>query len=158
MQARFAIMRVMLGVLVEVDPGLLKLNTSTEKGGSVIVELDRAKIETVGMKLVGDFLQKLQVYKATADYDAGKALYDKVTAVPDELLALRDVVLANKKPRQMFVQPHLDKDAQGKVTLKEFDASAEGMISSMVTRFGNKADTELLNFWSKDKAQMQHGA
>ena len=46
------------------------------------------------------------MYKSTADYDAGKALYDQYSAVDEEYLALRQTVLARKTPRRMFVQCH----------------------------------------------------
>ena len=59
------------------------------------------------MPAVGAFLTKLQVYKSTADYGRAKALYERYTSVPAELLALREVVLAKKKPRQMLVQCHV---------------------------------------------------
>lgn len=47
-----------------------------------------------------------QVYKSTADYNGGKALYDKYSAVDDEFLVLRKTVLARKTPRRLFVQAH----------------------------------------------------
>lgn len=47
-----------------------------------------------------------QVYKSTADYNGGKALYDKYSAVDDEFLDLRKTVLARKTPRRLFVQAH----------------------------------------------------
>lgn len=47
-----------------------------------------------------------KVYKSTADYNSGKALYDRYSAVDDEFLALRKTVLERKTPRRMFVQGH----------------------------------------------------
>lgn len=46
------------------------------------------------------------MYKSTADYNAGRALYDRYSAVSEEFLALRKTVLARKTPRRMFVQCH----------------------------------------------------
>ena len=43
-------------------------------------------------------------------------------------------MLANKKPRQMFVQCHTSvKD--GHVLLQDFDASANGLVDSFTSRF-----------------------
>lgn len=48
---------------------------------------------------------------------------------------VRDVVLKNKQPRKVFVQAntYLD-EATGKVTLKEYDATPEGLIQSFADR------------------------
>ena len=50
----------------------------------------------------------LQVYKATADVSAGRALFEGYSAVIDEkephFLSLRQIVLKRKQPRKMFVQ------------------------------------------------------
>ena len=48
----------------------------------------------------------LQLYKSTADYKSGKALYDRYTNVCENMLSLRDIVLKRKQPRKMFVQCH----------------------------------------------------
>ena len=48
-----------------------------------------------------------QVYKTTADSEAGCSLYERYSAVSEEggWLGLREVVLARKMPRRMLVQP-----------------------------------------------------
>jgi dipeptidyl-peptidase-3 len=48
---------------------------------------------------------------------------------------VRDVVLKNKQPRKVFVQANtsLD-DATGKVTLKHYEPTPEGMIQSWAER------------------------
>ncbi len=48
---------------------------------------------------------------------------------------VRDVVLQNKQPRKVFVQAntYLD-EATGKVTLKEYDPTPEGIIQSFADR------------------------
>lgn len=48
---------------------------------------------------------------------------------------VRDVVLANKQPRKVFVQAntYLD-DATGKVSIKHYEASLAGMVESWADR------------------------
>ena len=114
------------------------------------------KIESVGVPAIGAFLNKLQVYKSTADAASAKAMYEHYTTVPDDLLRLRDVVLAKKKPRQMLVQCHTALDAaSGEVVLQEFEASAEGMVASMRARYPEAADAELRALWEADRAAMR---
>ena len=47
------------------------------------------------------YLNRIQVYKSTADYDAAKEMYvDGYSNVSDEFLEMRTVVLEKKKERQ----------------------------------------------------------
>ena len=47
-----------------------------------------------------------QVYKSIADVASGQQLYNTYSTVIPQHLALRDIVMARKLPRRMFVQPH----------------------------------------------------
>ncbi len=104
------------------------------------------------------------VFKSTADIGAATELFERYTQAPAErLLRYRDLVIAQKRPRKVFVQPHLALGDDGNVVLEEFEASeagpcvaagvpapwlgmrlsdphphrrATGMIASMVRRFG----------------------
>ena len=68
----------------------------------------------------------------------------------EEFLKIRDVIIANRKPRKLEVQPEVYlKD--GKVVYKDFEDSFEGVIESQVEhhRF---ADLEnVYDQWHKDK-------
>eukprot|EP00281_Chroomonas_sp_CCMP1168_P025009 CAMPEP_0206228978 /NCGR_PEP_ID=MMETSP0047_2-20121206/9450_1 /ASSEMBLY_ACC=CAM_ASM_000192 /TAXON_ID=195065 /ORGANISM="Chroomonas mesostigmatica_cf, Strain CCMP1168" /LENGTH=709 /DNA_ID=CAMNT_0053652243 /DNA_START=52 /DNA_END=2181 /DNA_ORIENTATION=+ len=129
MQARYVILRVLL----EAGQGLVALNG---KGADTVVSLDRGKILSVGRSAIGDFLLKLNVYKATADVEAGQGMYGKYSEVPQEMLELRETVLECKQPRKLFVQP-VTRLAGGAVELQDFPATPEGMIASFVARFAD---------------------
>src|SRR5262249_21659884 len=67
-QARFAILKCFL----DAGDGFCRLEYEDKEGLSdLVIALDRSKILTTGRKAVADFLQKLHVYKATADVEAG---------------------------------------------------------------------------------------
>lgn len=128
MHARFALLNVML----RDGDGVLKMY---EKDGEWFFHLDRQKIEGPGKKAVGEFLKKLNVFKATADVEAGRKLYDQYTTVTDGDLKMRSYVIAKKKPRNIWVQPVTDVDAAGNVILREYPPTSDGVIDSFLDRF-----------------------
>eukprot|EP01127_Copromyxa_protea_P014426 TRINITY_DN4010_c0_g1_i1.p1 TRINITY_DN4010_c0_g1~~TRINITY_DN4010_c0_g1_i1.p1 ORF type:complete len:708 (+),score=177.58 TRINITY_DN4010_c0_g1_i1:42-2165(+) len=128
MQARFAI----LNVLREAGEGLVTLESDAE--GNTAIRLDKSKIETVGMKAVGDFLRKLNVYKATADVKSMTEMYSAYCKVGPEYLTLREEVLSKKKPRRVFVQAHSE-IVDDKVVLTEFEPTYEGYVQSILAHF-----------------------
>lgn len=137
MQARFGILRCLL------DAGEEFVSLSTD-GENVIVSMDGSKIESVGKPAVGEFLRQLHIFKSIGDFDSGKALYDEYTSVSSDFVELRNVVMANRKPRKIYVQPHtrINSDT-GEVELVEFPASTAGVVESMLTRFPDVADVTL---------------
>ena len=86
---------------------------------------------------VGEYLQKLHIYKSTADVETGSKFFSHMSGVGLEYWGskVRNVVLANKQPRKVFVQAntYLD-EATGEVTCKQYDPSPEGLIQSWVDR------------------------
>jgi len=129
MQGRYVILRVLLNA----GEGLVHIKETSD---NAFVILDRSKILSVGMKAIGDFLNKLQIYKSTADVDSATKFFGGLSEVSDHFVKLREIVLARKKPRRVFVQSHTTIE-NDQVKLHEFDASAEGMIKSFVARFEN---------------------
>ncbi|KAL2913079.1 hypothetical protein HK105_207424 [Polyrhizophydium stewartii] len=127
MQARFAILQVLL------ESGAVSIRELAATR-DLEIEVDRAKIRSHAVPAVGSFLQKLNVYKATADAAAGLAFYERATTVPESWLAWRETVLERKQPRKVFVQCNTFIDGAGNVTIKEYDLTLEGFIESFVER------------------------
>uniref|UniRef100_A0A7S0HT66 Dipeptidyl peptidase 3 n=1 Tax=Hanusia phi TaxID=3032 RepID=A0A7S0HT66_9CRYP len=128
MQARYAILRVLL----EAGEGLVSISRKEEE---VVISLDRSKILSVGRKAMAAFLEKLNVYKATADVEEGIRMYKHYTSVPEDMLELRNIVLAKKEPRKIFVQGVTCLTSDGQVDFKEFEATPYGMINSFKERY-----------------------
>ena len=86
---------------------------------------------------VGKYLQKLHVYKSTADVETGTKFYVDMTTVGLDFWGtkVRDIVLKNKQPRKVFVQANTTLDeASGKVSIKHYEPSLVGMVESWADR------------------------
>lgn len=130
MMARFAILQSFLSA----GPEFCELKYSKDDLSDLKIHLDRTKIQSHGRPAVNDFLQKLHIFKSTADLKAGTDLYMKMTNVDDWYMnKLRPEVIKQAKPRKVFVQANTFLDGDG-VTLKEYDATPAGMIQSFAER------------------------
>ncbi|XP_044125836.1 dipeptidyl peptidase 3 isoform X3 [Bufo gargarizans] len=138
MQARFVILCVLL------DAGE-NFVTITQKAGAdgrpdAQVSLDRSKIISVGQLAIHRFLQRLQVYKSTADVDRARKMYDGYSKVTDEepykFLTLRDIVILRKEERKLFVQINTQITGDN-VEVLHYDSSPTGLILSVLQRFCN---------------------
>ncbi|GFR27660.1 dipeptidyl peptidase 3 [Trichonephila clavata] len=154
-QARY----VILQVLLECGQDFVKVEKIDDPDGTPNLSLtvDRTKILSVGKPAIGKFLGKLQLYRSTADIASAKAMYDKYSAVTSDgenpFLNYRDIVMARKKPRKLFIQANtfLD-DSKESVNLKNYEANVEGMIDSWIERFqDDNVDDILEELWAKDK-------
>lgn len=131
MQARFSILRTFLNAGVE----FCELESNAEDLGDLTIRLERSKILSLGRPAVEKYLQRLHIYKATADVEEGRKMYDEITAVDDWYATkLRPAVLSKKTPRKVFVQANTVIGEDGKVELREYEASAKGMIESFADR------------------------
>ncbi|KAK7753218.1 hypothetical protein SLS62_004737 [Diatrype stigma] len=138
-QARFSILQCFLQAgdgFCELEGASPDASPDADLSG-LQIRLDRAKILTTGRRAVGDYLQKLHVYKATADVEAGSRFFLGMTEVDADFWGrrVRAEVLRNKQPRKVFVQAntYLD-EATGKVALKHYDATPQGLIQSWAER------------------------
>lgn len=130
MQARFSILRTFLNAGVE----FCELEHKEKDLSDLTIRLERSKILELGRPAVEDYLKKLHIYKCTADVEAATRMYEEITTVePFYENYVRPAVLRKKTPRKVFVQANtVAKD--GKVELKEYEATAQGMIQSFVER------------------------
>jgi dipeptidyl-peptidase-3 len=129
-QARFSILRVFLDAGKE----FASLDYEADDLSDLTVRIERSKILSIGRSAVETYLQKLHILKATADLEGGTKLYNDITHVDDFFAEkVRPVVMAKKMPRKVFVQANTVLEG-GKVVLKEYDATPEGMIRSYADR------------------------
>ena len=133
MQARYSILKTFLDAA---GGSFCKLEYAAEDLSDLTIHLDRSKILTHGRPAVEAYLQKLHIYKSTANVEAGKALYERTTSVEGDFWTekVRGAVLKKKAPRKVFVMGNTVEIGEGKVELREYESSMEGMIESWAER------------------------
>lgn len=139
MQARFAILQTFLSAgpsfcALQLSPPVSDI-TQADDLSSLTIHLNRSQILTHGRPAVTKLLQKLGIYKATADVEAATKMYEELTRVDSWWGGkLRDEVLKRKAPRKVFVQANTVLEGDGEVRLVEYEASCEGVIRSFAER------------------------
>ena len=128
-RAHFAMFRVLL----DAGGSFLRV-THDVSTNNLMVHVDRSKIQSHGKPAIGKLLLHLHIYRCTADIVACREYFDELTKVDGIFAEWRKIVIANKRPRQILVQANTFIGENGKVILKEYDATVEGMIQSWAER------------------------
>lgn len=79
-------------------------------------------------------LLRLHIYRCTADVQSCREYYEELSRVYDEYLVWRDIVVAKKEPKWVFVQANTFLDDDKKVILKEYEPTAKGVVQSWAER------------------------
>lgn len=164
MNARYTILRVLL----EAGEGLVEIAYRDNADGNpdIEVRLDRSKVRTVGMDAMRRFLLKLQVYRSTANATQGAELFQLYSAVDEQMLAFRTVVMARKLPRKLVLQPNMILQKENPVSatgghqstsgltilLQEYAETSTGVIESYVDRYRHVNLAHLMDAYRKDVA------
>ncbi|XP_006458134.1 hypothetical protein AGABI2DRAFT_64000 [Agaricus bisporus var. bisporus H97] len=131
MQARLGITQHLI------RSGIARLEEVRDANGALVdlyVRVDKNLVLTKGREVAGKLLIELQVRKSTADGAGAREYYNNLTnPIAGWEGEIRDLVLAKKQPRKVFVQPntHL---VNGNVELKEYAFTPAGVIESFIER------------------------
>jgi len=66
------------------------------------------------------------------------------------MLKVRDIVIANRQPRRLELQPNLVMNDEGKPEYKEYASTLEGIIQSYCERFPKNEIDATADQWKKD--------
>ena len=107
MQARFSILKT----FINAGKDFVSLKATKDDLSDLEIHLNRDKILSTGRKAVEAYLQKLHIYKATADVEEGVKMYNEITSV-DEWWAekVRTLLMHKSLPietRGSHAQPNL---------------------------------------------------
>jgi dipeptidyl-peptidase-3 len=100
---------------------------------SLTVRVDRSRVVSDGKPALGQMLLRLHTYRCTANAVDCRAYYEDLSKVDGEFLEWRDAVIAQQQPKWVFVQANTFLEA-GKVALKEYPPTREGVVQSWAER------------------------
>lgn len=150
-QAHIEAAWVIFQAVREGDPSIITFEfTKKDDKDYFIMHIDRDKLRTTGHKALSDFLSKLHTYKCLGDYETAKEFFAHYTQVDDEMLKIRDIVIANKLPRRLELQPNLFKQDDGQIVYKDYPESFEGIIDSYCERYAGDFQKDVYDEWAKD--------
>ncbi|KIW65773.1 hypothetical protein PV04_08000 [Phialophora macrospora] len=127
-QAHFAMLKYLL---TETD-GFIDIHHDQSQA-KLTVRVDRSKISTDGKAALGDMLLKLHMYRSTADVRPCREYYEDLSRVEEKHLAWRKIVIRNAEPDWNYVHANTFVE-NGTVVLKEYEATAEGIIQGWANR------------------------
>jgi dipeptidyl-peptidase III len=127
-QGHFAMFRCLLSA----GGGFMTVDCD-HSANKLIVRVDRSKILSHGKPAIGELLLKLHIYRCTADVETCRTFYEDLTRLDDVFLEWRRIVLANKRPKQLFVQANTFIE-NGQVYVREYEQTIEGLIQSWAER------------------------
>jgi dipeptidyl-peptidase-3 len=139
---------VILSVLLEAGNNFIKIEkTKKDHKDWIFVNIDKEQILTTGLTAIKNFLLKLNVFKATADIERGREMYEGYSKVNDFFLDIRKIILDNKKPRRIELQGHVKK-CKGALSYVKFEETHEQIVESFAKRF-DYIDNEFINLWEE---------
>jgi len=142
----------------EADPSILTFEFTTRKDpvdgtekDYFYLNVDRSKLRSVAFEGIKTFLSKLHIYKSMGDFDAAKKMFDGYSVVDETMLRVRDIVIKNKVPRRINLQPNVILES-GKIepVYRGYDESFEGVIQSYTERYNDAFLCDVYKEWAKD--------
>ena len=144
---------VILQVLIEAGNNFIKIEKlkNSENKDWIYATLDKEQILTTGKKAMGDFLLKMNVFKATADFARASEMFQKYSQVNEFFLELRQIVLDNKKPVRVEIQGFVEKNEGNELKYVKYADNFEGIVESFRAKFPG-VDEELIDLWNEQSA------
>ncbi|GMR32889.1 hypothetical protein PMAYCL1PPCAC_03084, partial [Pristionchus mayeri] len=130
---------MMLAVMLEAGQGCLSIEKCVDANGeeNLCLRLDREKIDTVGLRAISSFLKMIQGCISTANVADAERILTKFT--PDSHQKEWKESVLEKAYSLSIDQPHIVLpnvvEVDGEVSLKEYAATAEGVINSILDRY-----------------------
>jgi len=147
---------VIFSALREGDPELITFDFHQNAEGKdwFTMRIARERIRAHAFPALETFLHKLHVYKCIGDFNTAKAFFDHYSAVDETMMRVRRIVIDNKLPRRLELQPNLKletaADSGHKVKYCGYEATHEGIIQSYIERWNGAFMADVYEEWLRD--------
>lgn len=135
--------------------GFLRFDLNEDKTNFTI-HLDRDLLYTEGRELTKSILQMIQTYKSVADVEGARHFYSQYSAVDEEFITLRNIVLAKRQPRRIVGSHNLFLGDET-VVFKTYETNHIGVIRSFQDRFETSREfvENYISEWEKTAADIR---
>lgn len=147
---------VIFAAVREGDPELINFEFHQNAEGKdwFTMHIARERVRTHAFPALDTFLHKLHVYKSIGDYDTAKKFFDHYTEVDETMMRVRKIIIDNKQPRRLELQPNLrlTTDATGgqKVEYVGYEADFDGIVQSYIERWQGAFMADVYQEWLRD--------
>ena len=103
------------------------------------MRIARERIREHGFPALEAFLHKLHVYKSIGDFETAKTFFEGYSQVDETMMRVRRIVIDNKLPRRLELQPNLKlitgPDGGNSVQYAGYEANFDGIVQSYIERW-----------------------
>ena len=123
------------------------------------MRIARERIREHGFPALERFLHKLHVYKSIGDFETAKTFFEGYSTVDETMMRVRRIVIDNKLPRRLELQPNLKlvtgPDGGNNVQYAQCEANFDGIVQSYIERWQGAFMADVYEEWIKDAAQVR---
>ena len=123
------------------------------------MNIDRSRVREHGFKALSEFLHKLHVYKSIGDYETAEKFFNHYSQVDETMLKVRDIIVANKQPRRLELQPNLKlvtvDDGAQKVKYVGYESTHEGVVQSYLERWEGAFLNDVYEEWMENAEKIR---
>lgn len=147
---------VIFSAIREGDPELIRIEFFTNDAGKDMftMHINRERIRDHGFPALETFLHKLHVYKSMGDFDTAKTFFDHYSEVDETMMRVRRIVIDNKLPRRLELQPNLRQttgpDGGQKIEYVGYETSFDGIVQSYIERWQGAFLADVYEEWIRD--------
>lgn len=88
------------------------------------------------------------------DFSTAEKWFNHYAEVDETMLRCRDIVIANKLPRRLELQPNLVME-ENKPVYRGYSENIQGVVESFLDRFGGSVLSDVYNEWIKDAERIR---
>jgi dipeptidyl-peptidase III len=110
-----------------------------------------------GREIIRKFLLILQTYKSSGCLERAAKFYAHYSTVEGDFMKIRDIVIANKKPRRLELNSNLVRYNEKTIAHNNYHECLEGVIHSFADRYPFNKDLyqQVMNEWEPTASMLR---